>query len=41
MMKQTKLVRILHITESHAKADGGVTTVVNDLAYHLNSLGVY
>ncbi len=33
--------RILHVTESHAKADGGVTTVVNDLTEHANSLGIY
>jgi len=33
--------RILHVTESHAKADGGVTTVVNDLTQHINLLGVY
>jgi len=35
------LIRVLHVVESHAKADGGVTTVVNDLTAHLHDLGVY
>lgn len=35
------IIRVLHVTESHAKADGGVTTVVNDLTAHLRDLGVY
>jgi len=34
-------VNILQVTESHAKADGGVTTVVNDLTHHIGELGVY
>jgi glycosyltransferase involved in cell wall biosynthesis len=33
--------RVLHITESHSKKDGGVTTVVNDLTYHLHTIGVF
>jgi len=36
----TVLMRVLHITESHAKKDGGVTTVVNDLTQHLYDEGV-
>ena len=34
-------IRTLHVAESHAKADGGVTTVVNDLSTHLAKKGVY
>jgi len=34
-------VRILHITERHAKSRGGVPTVVNDLTEHLYQEGVY
>lgn len=34
-------VRILHVTESHTKADGGVTTVVNDLTKHLTQESLY
>jgi glycosyltransferase involved in cell wall biosynthesis len=35
------MARVLHVTESHAKVDGGVTTVVNDLTRHIGFFGIY
>lgn len=35
------MTKVLHVTESHAKADGGVTSVVNDLTQHIEQLDVY
>ncbi len=34
-------MKILHVTASHAKADGGVTTVVNDLVHNISRIGAY
>jgi len=36
-----EVMRVLHVTESHAVSDGGVTTVVNDLTERLFLEGVY
>ena len=33
-------MKVLHVTESHSKAAGGVTTVLNDLTKNLNDYGV-
>jgi hypothetical protein len=34
-------MKVLHVTASHANADGGVASVVNDLAHNISHIAAY